>query len=134
MIDDKGWMHTGDLGVIDKEGNIYIKGRCKTMILGASGQNIYPEEIESLLNNKFGVLESLIVDDNGRLKALIFPDYETVEAKKISGMRLEEIMNHHIKEVNHQLPTYMNITQFVLHPEEFEKTPNRSLKRYLYTA
>ena len=134
VIDKDGWLHTGDLGQLDREGNIYIKGRCKTMILGASGQNIYPEEIESLLNNKFGVLESLIVDDNGRLKALIFPDYETVEAKKISGMRLEEIMNHHIKEVNHQLPTYMNISQFVLHPEEFEKTPKRSIKRYLYTA
>jgi long-chain acyl-CoA synthetase len=134
VIDKDGWLHTGDLGQLDKAGNIYIKGRCKTMILGASGQNIYPEEIESLLNNKFGVMESLIIDDNGRLKALIYPDYETIEAKKIGIKGLEEIINHHIKEVNHQLPTYMNISHFVLHPEEFEKTPKRSIKRYLYTV
>ena len=134
VIDKDGWLHTGDLGQFDREGNIYIKGRCKTMILGASGQNIYPEEIESLLNNKFGVMESLVIDDNGRLKALIFPDYETVEAKKIGNVRLDEIMKHHVKEVNHQLPNYMNISQFVLHSEEFEKTPKRSIKRYLYTA
>ena len=134
VIDKDGWLHTGDLGQLDKEGNIYIKGRCKTMILGPSGQNIYPEEIESLLNNKFGVMESLVVDDNGRLKVLIFPDIETIETKKIGDVRLEEIMNHHIKEINHQLPTYMNISHFVLHPEEFEKTPKRSIKRYLYTS
>jgi len=134
VIDKDGWLHTGDLGQFDREGNIYIKGRCKTMILGASGQNIYPEEIESLLNNKFGVMESLVIDDNGRLKALIYPDYETVEAKKIGNVRLDEIMKHHVKEVNHQLPNYMNISQFVLHSEEFEKTPKRSIKRYLYTA
>jgi len=134
VIDKDGWLHTGDLGQFDREGNIYIKGRCKTMILGSSGQNIYPEEIESLLNNKFGVMESLVIDDNGRLKALIYPDYETVEAKKIGNVRLDEIMKHHVKEVNHQLPNYMNISQFVLHSEEFEKTPKRSIKRYLYTA
>lgn len=134
VIDKEGWFHTGDLGQLDSEENIYIKGRSKTMILGASGQNIYPEEIESLLNNKFGVLESLVVDDNGKLKAIIYPDYETVEAKKIGNVRLEEIMNHHIKEVNNQLPTYMNISHYVLHPEEFEKTPKRSIKRFLYTS
>jgi len=134
VIDLEGWLHTGDMGIFDKEGNIYIKGRCKTMILGASGQNIYPEEIESLLNNKFGVMESLIVDDKGKLKALIYPDYETIEAKKIDAKGLEEIINYHIKEVNHQLPTYMNIAHFALHSQEFEKTPKRSIKRFLYTA
>lgn len=133
VIDKDGWLHTGDMGVFDKDGNIYIKGRSKTMILGASGQNIYPEEIESLLNNKFGVMESLVIEEKGKLKALIFPDYETIQAKNIDAKGLEEIMNFHIKEINHQLPTYMNITQFALHPEEFEKTPKRSIKRFLYT-
>ena len=104
------------------------------MILGSSGQNIYPEEIESLLNNKFGVMESLIVDDKGKLKALIYPDYETIEARKITTKGFEQIVNHHIREINHQLPTYMNISHFALHPEEFEKTPKRSIKRYLYTS
>jgi long-chain acyl-CoA synthetase len=133
VIDKDGWLHTGDMGLFDKDGNIYIKGRCKTMILGPSGQNIYPEEIESILNNKFGILESLVVDDNGRLKALIYPDYETIEGENIDIKGLEEIMNYHIKELNHQLPTYMNIAHFALHPEEFEKTPKRSIKRFLYT-
>jgi long-chain acyl-CoA synthetase len=133
VIDKDGWLHTGDMGVFDKDGNIYIKGRSKTMILGASGQNIYPEEIESLLNNKFGVMESLVIEEKGKLKALIYPDYETIQAKNIDAKGLEEIINYHIKEVNHQLPTYMNIAHFALHPEEFEKTPKRSIKRFLYT-
>lgn len=134
VIDKDGWLHTGDLGQLDKDGNIYIKGRSKTMILGPSGQNIYPEEIESLLNNKLGIMESLIVDDNGKLKALIYPDYETIEAKKISTKGFDEMLHHHIHEINHHLPVYMNIARFEVHPEEFEKTPKRSIKRFLYTV
>ena len=82
VLDKEGWLHTGDLGLMDAEGNVYIKGRCKSMILGASGQNIYPEEIESVLNNKYGVMESVVILDNGQLKALIYPDYETIENVK----------------------------------------------------
>lgn len=134
VIDKDGWLHTGDLGQLDKDGNIYIKGRSKTMILGPSGQNIYPEEIESLLNNKLGIMESLIVDDNGKLKALIYPDYETIQAKKISTKDFDEMLHHHIHEINHHLPVYMNIARFEVHPEEFEKTPKRSIKRFLYTV
>jgi Long-chain acyl-CoA synthetases (AMP-forming) len=134
VIDKDGWLHTGDLGQLDKDGNIYIKGRSKTMILGPSGQNIYPEEIESLLNNKLGIMESLVVEDNGKLKALVYPDYETIEAKKISTKAFDEILHHHIREINHQMPAYMNISRFEIHPEEFEKTPKRSIKRFLYTV
>ena len=133
-IDREGWLHTGDLGILDKQGNIYIKGRNKTMILGASGQNIYPEEIESLLNNKFGIMESLIVEDNGVLRAIIYPDSDNLRAKKIDAKGLEELIKHHLKEINHQLPAYMNIAKYSIHHEEFEKTPKRSIKRFLYTA
>lgn len=133
-IDKEGWLRTGDLGILDRNGNIYIKGRNKAMILGASGQNIYPEEIESLLNNKFGIMESLVIEDNGLLKALIYPDVETLTTKKIDEKVMEDIMKHHIKEINHQLPGYMNIAKYSIHNEEFEKTPKRSIKRFLYTT
>jgi long-chain acyl-CoA synthetase len=133
VIDEEGWLHTGDQGIIDKEGYIYIKGRSKAMILGASGQNIYPEEIESLLNNKEGIMESLIVEDKGRLVALIYPDYEFADAMHIAEEELKKIFDHHLKEINHHLPNYMQIAKFVIHPEEFEKTPKRSIKRFLYS-
>lgn len=132
VLEKDGWLHTGDLGLIDKEGNVYIKGRCKSMILGASGQNIYPEEIESVLNNKYGVMESLVILDNGQLKALIYPDYETIENVKIEKDQLMQIMKQNVHELNHQLPAYMNISKFEIHPVEFEKTPKRSIKRFLY--
>ncbi|HUW07379.1 MAG TPA: AMP-binding protein [Williamwhitmania sp.] len=133
VIDEDGWLHTGDLGVLDKEGNIYLKGRSKNMILGASGQNIYPEEIESVLDNKFGVMESLVIMNNGQLHALIFPDFETLESNNIGREEIDSLMKHNLHEVNHQLPSFMKLAKFSIHQEEFEKTPKRSIKRYLYS-
>jgi long-chain acyl-CoA synthetase len=132
-IDEEGWLHTGDLGLIDKQGNIFIKGRSKNMILSSSGQNIYPEEIESVINNKDYVMESLVIEDGGKLVALIYPDYDAIAAHKIEDKRLTHILEHHRKETNHLLPAYMNVSKFIIHPEEFEKTPKRSIKRFLYT-
>ncbi|MCX6325728.1 MAG: AMP-binding protein [Bacteroidia bacterium] len=133
MIDDKGWMHTGDLGVIDKEGNIFIKGRSKSMILGPSGENIYPEEIESVINNKDYVTESLVISEDNKLIGLIFPDYEMMKRDNISEGQLISILNEIRKDVNKRLPDFMAVSKFRVHPEEFAKTPKRSIKRFLYT-
>ncbi|MBN2486037.1 MAG: AMP-binding protein [Bacteroidales bacterium] len=132
-IDSNGWLHTGDLGVIDNQGNIYIRGRSKSMLLGPSGQNIYPEEIESVLNNMHGVLESLVIEENGKLVAIIVPDKETTEAEGIDSEKLNHIMKHNLKELNHHVPAYMQVSKYELRDEEFEKTPKRSIKRFLYT-
>jgi long-chain acyl-CoA synthetase len=134
VIDEAGWLHTGDLGLLDKKGNIYIKGRSKTMILGPSGQNIYPEEIESLLNNKEFIMESLVIEDKGRLVALLYPDYEMVDSKQLNEEQLKDLYNNHIREINHHLPNYMNVARYAIHTEEFEKTPKRSIKRFLYVG
>jgi long-chain acyl-CoA synthetase len=133
MIDDKGWMHTGDLGVIDKEGNIFIKGRSKSMILGPSGKNIYPEEIESVINNKDYVTESLVISVDSKLVGLIFPDYEMIKRDSISEEHLPGVIDQIRKEVNERLPDFMKVSKFKVHPEEFAKTPKRSIKRFLYT-
>jgi long-chain acyl-CoA synthetase len=133
MIDNKGWMHTGDLGIIDKEGNIFIKGRSKSMILGPSGKNIYPEEIESIINNKNYVMESLIISEDNKLIGLIYPDYETMKRDNISEEQLVAILDQTRKEVNERLPEFMTVSKFRIHPEEFVKTPKRSIKRFLYT-
>jgi long-chain acyl-CoA synthetase len=133
MIDSRGWMHTGDLGVIDKEGNIFIKGRSKSMILGPSGKNIYPEEIESVINNKDYVTESLVISEGNKLVGLIFPDYEMVKRDNVSEEQLIAILDETRKEVNQRLPEYMAVSKFRIHPEEFVKTPKRSIKRFLYT-
>ncbi|MBN2347645.1 MAG: AMP-binding protein [Bacteroidales bacterium] len=132
ILDKDGWLHTGDLGVMDKEGNIFIKGRSKSLILGANGKNIYPEEIESMINNKYGVAESLVVHRNEKLVALINPDAEILEADKISEEELLKLLEQHREEVNSKLPGYMNIARFEVHNEEFVKTPKRSIKRFLY--
>jgi long-chain acyl-CoA synthetase len=132
IIDDDGWLHTGDLGLIDKDGFIHIKGRSKNMILGSNGKNIYPEEIEASINNKTYVSESLVVYRDDKLVALIYPDSDKLKAENIDNNALLEILEHYRKEVNASLPKYMNITRFELHPEEFVKTPKRSIKRYLY--
>ncbi|MBE0673905.1 MAG: AMP-binding protein, partial [Bacteroidales bacterium] len=133
IIDDAGWMHTGDLGFIDGEGNIFIKGRSKSMILGPSGKNIYPEEIESIFNNQYLVMESLVITEDNKLVALIFPDMETAQKDSVGDQQLMEILENARKHVNDRLPEYMAVSKVRIHPEEFAKTPKRSIKRFLYT-
>jgi len=132
VIDEEGWMHTGDLGVIDKAGNIYIKGRSKNMLLGPSGKNIYPEEIESIINNYRYVTESVVISEDNKLVGLIFPDHEQLTKDGITEDTLPEALDTIRKDVNSRLPEYMAVTKFRVHPEEFLKTPKRSIKRYLY--
>lgn len=131
-LEADGWLHTGDLGIIDHENFIYIKGRCKSMILGPSGQNIYPEELESKLNNMPFVQESIVIEKNGKLVALVYPDMETADAEKISPEELDRIMESNRQEMNHIFPAYMNLFRLELVSEEFEKTPKRSIKRFIY--
>ena len=131
-LDKDGWLHTGDMGVIDANGNLFIRGRCKNMILGASGQNIYPEEIEDKLNNMPYVSESIVIEKEGKLVALIYPDFDTVNSEKLSDDKLNEIMKDNIKELNTQIPTYSQVSNYKIYNEEFEKTPKRSIKRFLY--
>ena len=127
------WMRTGDLGIVDAEGNIFIKGRSKNMILGPSGQNIYPEEIEDKLNNMPCVVESVVVDREGKLVALVFPDNSPEGKKLLHGANsFNEIMEQNRKELNKQLPQYSQITAIELVANEFEKTPKRSIKRFMY--
>ncbi|MDE6390320.1 MAG: long-chain fatty acid--CoA ligase, partial [Duncaniella sp.] len=128
-----GRLTTGDICNIDSRGFIFIRGRDKNMILGPSGQNIYPEEIEDKLNNMPYVAESLVVDaGKGRLKALIFPDLESAASQSLSEEQMRAIMDENIKALNSELPAYSQISSVVIRQEEFEKTPKRSIKRYLY--
>lgn len=129
----QGWMNTGDMCTIDDEGYITISGRSKTMILGPSGQNIYPEEIEQKLNNLPYVLESLVIDDHGKLVALVVPDHDLLAAEKIDGAQLDSLMNENLAALNKEMPAYSKVSSITLRDEEFEKTPKRSIKRYLYT-
>ncbi len=133
MIDDEGWMHTGDLGIIDNEGNIFIKGRSKSMILGPSGKNIYPEEIESVINNKEYITESVVISEENKLIALINPDFEMMKRDNITEDQLVAIFDQIRKDVNERLPEFMAVSKFRIHNEEFAKTPKRSIKRFLYT-
>jgi long-chain acyl-CoA synthetase len=129
---EDGWMNTGDICTIDSDGYIYIRGRDKNMILGPSGQNIYPEEIESKLNNMPYVLESLIIDNNGKLEALVVPDFENATRQGMSAEELDNLMKQNIALLNPELPAYSQIKAVKIFHEEFEKTPKRSIKRYLY--
>lgn len=131
-IDKDGWLHTGDMGIIDKDGYLFIKGRCKNMILGANGQNIYPEEIEDRLNNMLYVSESLIIEKESKLIALIYPDFELLNSEKIADDKVPELMEANLKELNQHLPAYSQVSTFKIYNEEFEKTPKRSIKRFLY--
>ncbi len=132
VFTDDGWMRTGDLGILDKDGNLYIHGRSKNMILGPSGQNIYPEELEDKLNSMPCVVESIVVDRDHKLVALIFPD-SSAEGKKLLGNKtLTEQMEENRLAVNKDLPQYSQISAVELVAQEFEKTPKRSIKRYLY--
>lgn len=127
-----GWLRTGDLGVVDADGYLYLKGRSKSMILGPNGQNIYPEEIESLLDNMPYVKESLVIEDDNKLVALIYPDFEQVEESGLSADRLMDKLNEAMQLANLELPQYCKLSSVEIFPEEFEKTPKRSIKRYLY--
>ena len=131
-IDKEGWLHTGDLGITDKDGFIYIKGRSKSMLLGPSGQNIYPEEIESKLCNLPYISEAVVLMNNShRLEALVYPDYEQAKADQVEG-ELGARMEENRKEVNKQLASYETLLKIHIHETEFEKTPKRSIKRFLY--
>lgn len=131
-LDKDGWYHTGDLGVMDAEGNIYIRGRIKNMLLGASGQNIYPEEIEDKLNTLPYVSECIVIQKNEKLYALIYPDYEEADKNGLDENGLNEAMEQNRKELNTMVAAYEQISGFKLYKEEFEKTPKRSIKRFLY--
>ena len=131
-IDADGWYHTGDLGVMDKEGNVFIKGRSKNMLLGPSGQNIYPEEIEDQLNSMPYVSESLIVHRDGKLVALIHPDYDTAFKEEKTVQDVAAQMEENRKELNKNMPAYSQVASVQIHSDEFEKTPKKSIKRYLY--
>ena len=132
VIDEEGWLYTGDLGTISKEGDIFIRGRNKSMILGANGQNVYPEEIEAKLNNMPFVMESLIVEKNGKLIALVYPDYESIDEANIPQSDMQALMDENLKNLNKMLGAYESVSKIRLYPNEFEKTPKKSIKRYLY--
>lgn len=127
-----GWLRTGDLGIIDRKGFLYIKGRSKSMILGANGQNIYPEEIESKINNFPFVSESLVVERRDNLVALVYPDLDWADAHKISEEQINHLMENARLQLNKELPAFMRISGFQLFKTEFEKTPKKSIKRFLY--
>ena len=129
-----GWLRTGDLGLKDKNGNIYIKGRSKNMILSSSGQNVYPEEIEDILNSLEFVNESLVKDDEGKLIALVFLDQDRLDSQHIFPKEYDNILEEVRRQANSLLPAYEQLSAVYLHEEEFEKTPKRSIKRYLYTT
>ncbi len=132
VLDPDGWLHTGDMGTMDPDGTLYIRGRSKTMILSGSGQNIYPEEIEDKLNNMYLVLESLVLDCGGRLRALVVPDYDQAEQEGVDKEQLPAIMERNLQELNTMLAAYERVAEIAVYPTEFEKTPKRSIKRYLY--
>ena len=132
VIDTEGWLHTGDMATIDEDGNVFIKGRCKNLLLTSSGQNIYPEEIESKLNNMPYVSESLIILQQDKLVGLIYPDSDDAFAHGLSQSDLVRVMDENRLELNKQLPAFSQIARFKLYPEEFEKTAKKSIKRFLY--
>ena len=132
-IDAEGWLHTGDLGVMDEEGNVTIKGRSKNMLLGPSGQNIYPEEIEEKISNLPYVCENIVIQQSDhKLAALIYPDFEEAYKQGLTDADIERIMEENRVAVNAELPAYSQITRIKIYPEEFEKTPKKSIKRFLY--
>ena len=134
VLHDDGWLHTGDMGTLSADGTIFIRGRLKTMLLSSNGQNIYPEEIEAKLNNMRYVSESLVVEREGKLVALVYPDYETMDQLGTTRDQLPEIMEGIRVELNKLVAPYERIAKIQLIATEFEKTPKRSIKRYLYSS
>ena len=131
-LDKEGWYHTGDVGTMDAEGNIFIKGRSKNMLLSSNGQNIYPEEIEDQLNSLPMVMESVVVQRGDKLAALVHPDFEEAKTMGLSTDDLQKLMEENRTTINAELPAYSKITEIEIHEDEFEKTPKKSIKRYLY--
>lgn len=131
-IDKDGWYHTGDLGLMDEDGNVFIKGRSKNMLLSSNGQNIYPEEIEDKLNSMALVTESVVIQKEDKLIGLVHPDYDEVRSMGFTNDDLEKIMEQNRQEINKILPAYSKISVIKLHEEEFAKTPKKSIKRFLY--
>ena len=132
LFTEDGWMKTGDMGVIDSDGYLFLRGRNKCMILGPSGQNIYPEEIEAVINNLNYVIDSLVVEEEGGLTALIYPDYPQGVLDGMDRQTLEKKINDALPELNKALPNYSHIRRIEFMPEDFERTPKKSIKRYLY--
>ena len=131
-LDSEGWYHTGDLGTMDSEGNVFIKGRSKNMLLSANGQNIYPEEIEDKLNSMAMVVESIVIQKEDKLIGLVFPDFDEAKTIGLSHDDLVKIMEQNRQELNASLPAYSKLSAIRIHEEEFAKTPKKSIKRYLY--
>ncbi len=132
-IDPDGWYHTGDLGTMDYDGNVFINGRSKNMLLGPNGQNIYPEEIEDKLNSMSLVVESVVVQRDNKLVGLVYPDYDEAKNMRLNTKAIEDIMEQNRVQLNEQLPAYEKINEIEIRQQEFEKTPKRSIKRFLYT-
>ena len=131
-LDKEGWYHTGDQGIMDNEGFLYIKGRLKNMLLGANGQNIYPEEIEAILNELPYVAESLVIQEGEKFIGLVYPDHDALKADNITN--IEEKMEEVRKILNKQIPAYEHLASIRIMQEEFEKTPKKSIKRFLYES
>ena len=131
-LDSEGWYHTGDLGTMDAEGNVFIRGRSKNMLLGSNGQNIYPEEIEDKLNSLPYVTESIVVQRDNKLVGLVFPDYDEAKTAGLNDEGIRLVMNENLNELNQQIPAYAKVSAIEIQQNEFEKTPKKSIKRYLY--
>ena len=132
-LDREGWYHTGDLGTMDYDGNVFINGRSKNMLLGPSGQNIYPEEIEDKLNSMTMVVESVVVQRDNKLVGLVYPDYDEAKNMRFNDDDIKNIMEQNRLQLNELLPAYEKLAEIEIRTEEFEKTPKRSIKRFLYT-
>ena len=132
VVDIDGWYHTGDLGTMSADGHVYIKGRIKNMLLGSNGQNVYPEEIEDKLNSMAMVNESIIVQQGDKLVALVHPEFEEAYTMGLNDDDIANIMEQNRQQLNVQLASFCKISKIEIHKDEFEKTPKKSIKRYLY--
>ena len=132
VFTEDGWFRTGDMGILDEDGCLFIKGRTKCMILGPSGQNIYPEEVETVINSQPYVVDSLVIEDDGGLTALIYPDFAQGAQDGMSQEAFVKFMENTLPELNKELPNYAKLKKIEVMSEDFERTPKKSIKRYLY--